>query len=199
MAYLQKTFSKQGTALVGQLADASAGENIHPMYSGEATIKLPFGSAVKHVPASATPFAAQTGREANQLVKAPTAITENIFGIILHSHSNAYGDVVTLTAGAMFPNAAPFLTMDALVPGTNFNVLRQGRVYVKPESSSGVVPGARLFVRAVAGNSYEPGSLRGSADGIKTIDCTNQGYWLTAPNAEGFAELEVDFVSKGGI
>lgn len=185
--------------LAGQSADSnSAGLDIHPMFNAD-TVSIPYGHAVEHVDVSATSFSgdaqAVASREARQLVKLVNANTDKVFGLVFHSHSTV--DSETIAAGVVAPSGHG--PVDALKVGASMNIVRRGRVLVKPEASSGVARGARLFVRAVAAGGFNPGSLRGSADSTNTIDCTNQGEWLSGIDADGFAELEVDFVNKGGI
>jgi hypothetical protein len=170
--------------IAGQLLDAlNDGRNIASMFNTEATDMIPYGYGVEQV--SLTGDGYDGTRERHQGVKLPNSITDSLFGLLAHSHST----VDSLTSGGL----------DGLIPGASCNILRRGRILVKPEAASGVVAGARLYVRAIAGGGYTKGALRGSADGINTMDCTNQGVWLTAPDADGFAELEIDCVSKGGI
>jgi len=195
---LQTTYSANPPrGVAGQLYDAQVDDpNIHPMFNAD-TVSLPYGHGVEHVDVSATSFStdaqAVASREARQLVKLVNANTDKVAGLVMHSHATV--DSETLAAGVV----APALAWDALKVGASVNILRQGRILVRPEPSSGVARGARLYVRAVAAGGWAPGSLRGSADGTNTIDCTNQGEWLSGIGADGLAELEVDFVNKGGI
>lgn len=200
MPSIQSTYSKRpSVGIAGQLYDAlNDGRNIHPMFNAD-TAAIPYGHAVEHVQVAATSFAgdaqAEASREARQLVKLPNANTDKIFGLLMHSHSTV--EDVDFAAGAVAP--APIGPLCGLKPGASLNIVRRGRMLVKPEAASGVARGARLFVRAVAGGGWSPGSLRGSADGSNTVDCSNQGEWLSEIDAEGFAELEIDFLAKGGI
>ncbi len=185
--------------LAGQLADAlNDGRSIHPMFNAD-TVSIPYGHAVEHVDVASTAFSgfadAVASREAQQLVKLPNANTDKVFGLVVHSHASTESE--TIAAGVVAPSGRG--PVDALKVGASMNVARRGRMLVKPEASSGVARGARLYVRAVAGGSWNPGSLRGSADGSNTIDCSNQGEWLSGIGADGLAELEFDFVNKGGI
>lgn len=195
---LQDTYNANPPrGIAGQLIDAqSDNANVHPMFNAD-TVSLPYGHAVEHVDVSATSFSGDTqavaSREAQQLIKLVNANTDKVAGLVMHSHATVESE--TLAANVV----APSITWDALKVGASVNLLRQGRIRVRPEPSSGVARGARLYVRAVAAGGWAAGSLRGSADGTNTIDCTNQGEWLSGIGADGLAELEVDFVNKGGI
>lgn len=142
--------------------------------NGAAAIR--YGNAVEVVPLT-------TGYvfEQNIGVDNVDGDTTKIWGIALHDH---LADATEIAAGIYGAR------IDGMV-----NILRAGRVLVKPEASSGVVPGARLYVRKVAAGDEVLGALRGEADSTDCIDCTNQGQWITAPDADGLAVLECNFIN----
>jgi hypothetical protein len=152
-------------AFSGQLADNSANECI-AMYNGAAA-EIAFGRAVK--------FGA-----ADYEAILPSAETDKIVGIVVHSHAYTKG----------FTGAE--LGSTGVVENGNLTVLRKGRIWVIAEDA--VTRGDRLWVRAVAGGDPEfLGGLLNADDSTDTIDCTNQGVWLTSASAGGLALLEVDF------
>ena len=173
--------------IVGGIADAGLadGRNIAPMVNAEASAAVPYGHAVKVFLATGDGY--DGFQEANQGAKLPAANTDAVWGLVVHSPVTM--DDVTIAAGVF-----------GVAAGGVINVMRRGRMIVKPEASSGVVPGARLYVRAVAGAGEYLGGLRGSADSTDCIPCTNQGVWITKPDAvNGLAILEVDFIGEGGV
>lgn len=140
---------------------------------------IPYGNAVEVAALTTGPVFEQ--RMGVDNVDGSTA---QIWGIALGG-THATADATTISAGVY--GAA----VDGMV-----NILRVGRVLVKPEASSSVVPGARLFVRKVAAGAEVLGALRGAADSTDCLDCSNQGQWITAPDADGLAVLEVNFVNE---
>lgn len=162
----------------GQLL-AEFGDGIVSMMNSEASLEMAFGMAVK--------FGGVAGN--NQSAKIPTAETDKICGIVLHTH--AYGDA-DLGQGA---NGGAATVRPGVKPGKMINVLRKGRVRVIVEDA--VSPGDRLWVRAVsAGDGVEfLGGALPADDGTDTVDCTNQGVFLTAAGAGELAVLEVDFTN----
>lgn len=144
--------------------------------NGAATI--PYGKAVEVAPFTTGPVF-----ERRHGVDNIDGDTVSVWGLALGG-DHATADNVEIAAGRYG------VKTDGMV-----NILRAGRILVKPEASSGVVPGARLYVRKVIAGAEIMGSLRGAADSTDCIDCTNQGQWLTAPDADGYAVLEVNFVN----
>ncbi len=169
--YVQSSFSSTLTAAIeGQLADT--GDNdICARYNEEASASIPFGRAVKF------------GTVDNG-AKLPSAETDKIVGITLHSNEYSKG---TDTSD---------LSSTGMRPGVVMNVLRKGRVWVVARSA--VAPGDRLWVRAVSSDTgYETlGGLEDADDSTDMIDCTAQGVWLTTAAQGGLALLEVDFTNK---
>lgn len=162
----------------GQLL-AEFGDGIVSMQNSEATNEIAFGAAVK--------WGAVVGN--NKSAKLPAAESDKICGIVLHSHAYSDSD---LGQGA---NGGAATVRPGVKPGKMMNVLRKGRVRVIVEDA--VIPGDRLWVRAVsAGDGVEfLGGVLPADDGTDTVDCTNQGVFLTAADAGGFADLEVDFTN----
>lgn len=164
---VQTTFTTTPTAAIsGQLADNSANECL-PRYNEEASAEVKFGAAVKF---GTTDYGALL----------PAAETDKIIGIVIHSHAYTKG----------FTGAE--LGDTGVKPKGNLSVLRRGRVWVI--CRSGCVPGDRLWVRCTAAPGVV-GDLENADDGTETIDCTNQGQWLTTASAGALALLEVDFTA----
>lgn len=167
-------------ATIGGLADSSSdGVSVFTGFSTEASAMIPFGNAVEFDPLTGQGY--DGFLEGAHGVKLPNATTDKICGILIHD-----------------PNSSDITndgTLDGMEPKAVLNILRRGRIWVKPETSSSVAVGARLYVRAVTAGEEYKGALRGAADSTDCIDCTNQGVWLTAPDADGMALLEVDFVN----
>lgn len=168
---VQTTYTQDpAIALEGQLADEQQSPVIISMRNNEATAEMAFGLAVVF-----------EGSTDDQGALAPDAITEDVAGIVIHSHAYERGENGTLGE-------------TGVKPGGTLNVLRKGRIWVKPETS--VSPGDRLHIRAVALGTEREGAVRASADSTDTIDSTNQGVFLTSADANGLALLEVDFTSS---
>lgn len=185
MPSLQSTFNTNPPiGIVGQIADAASdGTNVAPMFITEATYGIvPYAHGVELDVKSGPGY--DGTRERFQGVKLPNANNDKIFGLLMHSHATV--DLATVAG------------QDGLLLGASANIMRRGRMICKPEASSGVVAGARLYVRAVAAGAEVRGALRGSADGTDCVDCSAQGEWLTEPDGDGLAILEVDFVAPSG-
>lgn len=179
MASKQTSYADAMTVgFAGQLL-AEFGDGIVSMMNSEATNEMAPGVAVK--------FGGVAGND--QSAKLPAAETDKICGIVLHSH--AYSDA-DLGAGA---NGGAASVRVGIKPGKMINVLRKGRVRVIVEDA--VVPGDRLWVRAVSDGAGVEflGAALPADDGTDTVDCTNQGVFLTAADAGGLADLEVDFTN----
>src|SRR5690348_2052762 len=115
----------------GQIADGCEDHEIVPMRNNEASAVIPFGTVVAFE-GSTDDFGAI--KIANTSAKCA--------GIVVHSHAYGvapYGDLDQTTACGS-------LRTGGVKPGGNLNVMRKGRILVKPEVS--VAPGDRLFVRA---------------------------------------------------
>ena len=162
---VQTSYAQSMTAaFAGMLADGSANDCI-AMRNDEASASIAFGRAVK--------FGSATDGTSAKL---PSAETSVIAGIVVHSHSYASNE----------------LDATGVIVGGVLNVLRKGRVWVTVEDA--VVPGDRLWVRGVAGGDPEfLGGLLPADDSTDTVDCTNQGQFLTAAAAGALALLEVNF------
>jgi hypothetical protein len=167
----QTTYGDTMTAAIaGQLAD-NGEHDVMPMYNEEASAEIAFGRAVKF------------GTNANGALL-PTAETDVIAGIVMHTHAYTRGwDDADLGDTGVKPDAA-------------LSVLRKGRIWVTVEDDV-VANVSRLWVRAVAGGDPEfLGGLLDADDGTDTVDCTNQGVFRTTASAGGLAILEVDFVNR---
>jgi hypothetical protein len=163
---VQSSYSSQLTkAIEGQLADAGA-HDVLSMVNNEAAAEMGFGLAVCF-----------EGSTDDQGALAPDDVTDKIAGILMHSHDYSQSD----------------LGDTGLLPGATLNILRKGRIWVRPEEA--VAPGDRLFIRAEAAGEEREGAVRMSADGADCIDSTTQGVFLTSAEAGELAVLEVDFTN----
>lgn len=175
MTVVQSTYSFDMTAgFAGQLLKSEPGD-VWAMTNKEASYSIPVGVAV-----------AFEGSTDDRGALSPDAITDVIAGITAHSHGHR--------ALGTFGNIDDDGDMD---PGVQMDVARRGRMRVVCEN--GCSPGQRLHVRAVAAGAEVEGALRSAADGTDTIDCTNQGQWLSTAAAGGLAILEFDFTNSPTI
>ena len=175
---VQSTYNESpAIAYAGMLADGGGDHHVAAMRNDESTAALGFGQAVIYADTS-DPLSATL----------PTAESDVVAGIVVHSHAIAQSDLADATSTAI---AGPG-------PDTIVNVLRKGRIWVTVEDN--VVVGDRLWVRGVAAGDPEfLGNCLPADDGTDTIDCTNQGVFRTAATAGNLAVLEVDFTNKPGI
>lgn len=149
------------------------------MKNVEASAAMPFGRGVI--------FKGSNTTDQDALV--PSAETDKVCGIVAHSH--AYQRSYTNAAGATVGE----LSSAGLLPGAMLNVLRRGIIWVIAEDA--VVPGDRLWIRCTAGGAGEVvGGCVPADEGTETIDCTNQGVFLTTASAGALAQLQVDFTSR---
>lgn len=156
------------TGFSGQLADDGE-HDIIAMTNDEVSAEIAFGRAVKFNSTSVATSAAL-----------PSDESSIIAGIVVHSHR-------------YLPTTE--LGTTGLKPGVILNVLRKGRIKVTVEDA--VQVGDRLWVRGVAGGDPEfLGGLLPADDGTDTVDCTNQGVFLTEASAGALAVLEVDFTNR---
>lgn len=131
----------------------------------EASAEMPFGAGVVRA----------SGGDDN--VKLPSAVTDNVRGVISHSH--VYDKDQQLgTVGVK--------------PKNLVNVVRRGRIRVKVEEA--VVPGDRAYLRYAG--SGDKGAWRKSAVPGETIDCTAEAEFQTTAGVNGFAILDVDFTNS---
>jgi hypothetical protein len=155
-------------------------DDIVTMKNVESTLAMPFGIGVIWKTSGAT-------SDIDALL--PSTQADLVAGIVVHSHTHPlqYTD-----AGGSHGE----LSATGLVPGTLFNVLRQGKIMV--QVATAVKPSDRLFVRAVANGaiSNQRGSCENAADSTNMIDCTKQGQFLTTAAVAGFAWLDVNFTAK---
>lgn len=162
----------------GQQLSAPA-DGVFTMVNNEASNPFAFGFAVI--------FEGSTEDKGALL---PSSETDLVAGLVVHSH--AYGDTQLIAS----PSAQ---AEDGIAPGQLVNVMREGRMLVRVGTA--VTPGDRLWVRAVSdGGGVEfLGGLEDADDSTDTIDCTNQGVFLTTAAIDGLAVIEVDFTNKPGI
>ena len=173
---VQTTYgTHQSIAFAGMLADSSDDHDIKPMINREVSAEIAFGRAVKF---------GSTTDETSALL--PDSENAKIAGILCHSHGYTHG-----YTGADLGDIG-------LKPGSVMNVLRKGRVWVIVEDDTLI--GDRLWVRGQADGDPEfLGGLCVADDSTDTVDCTNQGVFVSAASAGGLAILEVDFTNKPGI
>lgn len=167
---VQSTYGENPTiGIKGQLADSGA-HDVISMVNNESSQEMAFGLAVVF-----------EGSTDDQGALAPDAISEQVAGILVHSHAysnDSDGDLGTT----------------GLKPGAILNVLRKGRIWVEAEEA--VSPGDPLWIRAVVTGNEEEGALAMQADSTDMIDSSNQGRWLTTATAGNIALLEVDFTAS---
>jgi hypothetical protein len=165
---VQSTFNAApAVAYRGMLAVGGPQAEVLTMVNNEASAEMAFGLAV-----------AFEGSTDDNGALAPDATSDVIAGILVHSHD--------------YSNSADgLLGTTGVKPTGRLNVLRRGWIWVKVEEA--VVPGDRMFIRAVATGGEEEGALRKSADSTDCIDSTGQGVFLTTAAANGLAVLAVDF------
>jgi hypothetical protein len=166
---VQTTYVAAADAFEGMLYDGGPQPDIMSFINqeteaGDGTDEMAFGHAVKF-----------EGSSEDQGALHPTAETSVICGIVVHSH--AYADDELGDVGVK--------------PGAVLNILRRGKIWVRVPT--GCAPGDRLWVRAVAGGGEEIGSCENADDSTDTVDCTNQGVFLTTAAADGLALLSVCF------
>ena len=109
----------------------------------------------------------------------PAAEGDDLLGIVVHTHAaDTPADLGTL----------------GIKPKGMLSVLRKGRIYVTVEEA--VVPGNRVWVRAVAGGGEKLGATRVTDDSTDTIDATNVGRIMTTAGIGGLAVVEIDMTGK---
>jgi len=172
MTIPQTSYSQtMAIGIEGQLADDSD-HYVIPMHNEEASAEIAFGRAVKR---------GSTDPQKGALL--PSAETDKIVGITVHSHEYSRGWDDALLGDTGVKSGGPL------------SVLRRGRILVVCED--GCTAGDRLWVRAVGSTPPEYlGGLNNADDSTDMIDCTKQGQWLTTASAGGLAVLEVDFLNE---
>lgn len=165
------------TGFAGQLADDSDHDCI-PMRNDESVNDIAPGQAVR--------FGSTSDHRSCKL---PAADSDKIAGIVVHTHEwDPRFDLGTGASGVR----------PGIKVGRTLSVMRKGRIKVIVEDA--VQVGDRLWVRAVAGGDPEfLGNICNADDSSDTVDCTNQGVFLTAAAAGALAVLEVDFTNKPGV
>jgi hypothetical protein len=157
-------------AVEGALACRRNEAEIDSGYNADA-VNIRFGLGVE--------FASSTLGAA---VKLPNAQTDVIKGITVRTHTQDPGErgelVDTVDTGGV-------------KPGGTLSVLRKGTIWVKCRLST--APGAKLFVRAVAGAGEWLGACEAAADSTDMVDCSTKGEFQTFAAALGLAKLRVNF------
>lgn len=143
----------------------------------EATASIPMGSGVKFDLSSPV-------SDLDALL--PAAETDVICGIV--AYSTTYARSWTDSNGVINGD----LDSTGLRPNALMAVATRGRLLVLAEDA--VAVGDHLWVRATVGGPGEVlGGLLNADEGTETIDCTNQGMWLTSAAAGKMAWLQFDF------
>lgn len=147
-------------------------DGLSPCKNAEVSAEMRFGIGVK--------LGTLTGVTNQDLIPVvlPAAEGDTVWGITVHSH--AY--------------ALPSQLGDTGVKATHpVSVMRKGKVLVVCEDGCNI--GDKLWIRCTTGGDGAEflGSPGNADEGTETIDCTNQGTWLSPAAAGGLAWLEVDF------
>ena len=160
----QTSYAAQAGAFSGVLD--SDNHEIASRVNGEASTELRFGMAVVR------------GSAATE-VKAPSADTDVLDGIVVHSHNyNPSTELGTVGVKADCP----------------VNVLKRGRINVTVEEA--VAIGDRLFVRYVSDGTKLPGALLKHAIPGEVLDCSAMGEFQSAAAIGGVAVLDFDCLNK---
>lgn len=176
---IQTSVSARPAAGFAGMLDAGYTNDVIFAQNGEASASIPFGKAVIWDPSSPAHAKSATLPAGSQ--------TSPVMGIV--AYSNAYSASWTDKDGGVHGE----LDATGLVPGTQLNVLRRGRILVV--AASAVVAGvSKLYVRSVAGLGETLGALEDAADATDMIDCTANGTWMSTVAAGELAWLEVDFI-----
>jgi hypothetical protein len=135
--------------------------------NGNASAEIPFGIGVI--------FGTTDGT-----AKTPAAVTDKVVGVVAHSHAYQPGAQLGTTGVAALGD---------------LNVLRKGRIYLVAEQD--VVPGDRLFCRAVSGaGGTVLGAWRKAHVAAETIDTSTQVQVLSTAVAGSVFVAEVNFVAE---
>lgn len=146
--------------------------DINPGTNEEASAPIPFGVMVKK------------GTEAGQVkLLAAQADADDLEGIAVQA--DVYDPLTQLTDVTVGT-----VEQSGVNSGVTFDILRRGRIWVRPEEA--VTPVSEVHVRAVAAGAETKGAFRATADGTDTIDITAFAKWRTSAEANELAELEID-------
>lgn len=152
----------------GDLADdwTVANGAVDSATSEEASAEIPFGVAVK-------------GGTAANSMKLLTAITEAVSGIVVYEPD--------------FAKPAQ-LGDTGIKPKVTARLVRFGRVLVIPEDA--VTEASGVFVRALpSGGNTRIGAIRGTADGVTTIDISAFARWRNGGGGAGaLCTLELNLI-----
>ena len=155
--------------LAGQLSTlhSAADAKVGTAFSQEASAGIDVGLFVKH-------GTVQDG------VLLPSAVTDKLRGIVVHSHSFARD--IELDASGF------------LKPGVHFSVVETGAITVVAKQTA--VPGDTVRVQVVAEAGFLVGDLRRTASVAKTIDISALARWKTTAAAIGdLAVVEIDMTN----
>lgn len=136
-------------------------------------VSIPFGVAVALDPGRMTANFAQ-----DMAVRLPNATTDKILGITMHTHyfESQYNPVTAINV-PLNPVGQPL------------NVMRSGRIWVRPETA--VVAGSDVFFRhAVNGGNTQLGALRADAD-TATATALSGARFISNAGAGELAVLQI--------
>lgn len=167
MAYPQtETLTEMAVAFAGM---DGGGENprTEPAYNEEASAELAFGTFVKEGAVGGS-------------VKKPSAITDILAGVVLHSHKHAIPEQLGDTG---------------VKAGMPLNLRTEGAIWVPIEDS--VVKDGPVFVRAVVAGSEVAGACRGTDDSTDMIEVSGWCRWLGDYTGPGFGKLYINTANRG--
>jgi hypothetical protein len=136
-------------------------------------------------------LAADTGFTADFAVGGATdavIVTKNVAGSFSYG-SSAPGTgtlVAALTTGG---------EADGVKQNEEFNLLRKGTIWMRPEDAVTPASGVHMRITANAGVGTALGAARGTADGGNTVDLSAFARWVTSSEggrAGGLAKLEIN-------
>lgn len=115
----------------------------------------------------------------------------NIIVTKLVPGSFSWSDLTAPSPGTLVAALTTGGEADGIKQNEEFNVVRSGTLWVRPENA--VTPASGVFWRhaANAGVGTALGALRGADDGANTEQMT-QARWLTSAAAGGLAKLEIN-------
>ncbi len=166
MAFPQTTFDVvQAVAFAGMKGDATF-DRVDSFINEESAAEMEFGIML------------QQGTLSNDAL-IPTGITNDLIGVLLHSHAYA-NDTEIGTTGVK--------------PNVTLNVMSQGRCWVTTEET--VTPASNVLVRCVTGTGTVMGRFRDTADGVTCLDISAYARYLSSTSGAGVALLEIDITNR---
>lgn len=162
-------------AVTGLIAGDHDDVRAYTRFNAEASANIPFGYAVKY-----------GTLERDALL--PSAATSKLQGIVMRTQA--------MEESGPFSELVDNSGVPAVKPSGKLSVAHEGIFWVVCED--GCNPGDRLHVRWETGTDTKIGSLRSTADSTHTIDCSNNGKWLSVATAGNVAKLQIDFTAMPG-